>query len=72
MKDYKNMEEVMKSNSRVEALMKKFCYYKYDSKIDQQTILFADLLNNINNNFYQKCFTVVEEIKSFFEIFSTM
>ena len=66
------MEEVMKSNSRVESLMKKFSYYKYDSKTDKPTIVFQELLKNFNDNFYRKCFKVIDEINSFLEIITTL
>ena len=66
------MEEVMKSNSRVESLMKKFSYYKYDSKTDKPTIVFQELLKNFNDNFYMKCFKVIDEINSFLEIITTL
>ena len=66
------MEEVMKSNSRVESLMKKFSYYKYDSKTDKPTIVFQELLKNFNDNFYRKFFKVIDEINSFLEIITTL
>ena len=62
----------MKSNSRIEALMKKFSYYKNDPKEIKPTIVFEELYNNKNEEFYNKCSKLIEIVKSFLDIFSLM
>lgn len=62
----------MKSNSRIEALMKKFAYYKDNPKEINPTIVFEELYNNKNEEFYNKCSKVIEIVKSFLDIFALM
>jgi hypothetical protein len=71
-KDYKNVKEVMKSNSKVEQLMKKFSYYKKETNLQKSTIIFDDLLENFNADFYLKCENIVESLKSFLDIFTAL
>ena len=61
----------MKSNSKIEDLMKKFNYLKNDEKKKNEYV-FDDLLANENADYYEKCGKIIEELKSFFEIFSSM
>ena len=71
-KDYKNIEDIMKSNSRIEALMKKFSYIKTDLKDVIPSLIFENLLCNNNDDFYEKCSKAIELVKSFLDIFSSM
>ena len=62
----------MKNDYRIKSLMKKFAYFKDDPKQENLLYLFEDLSNNKNEDFYEKCLKLIEIIKSFLDIFSSM
>lgn len=71
-KDYKSVQEIMKSNPTVKVLMQKFSYFREDKKTMAPLIVFEDLLENINQDFYEKCQSLIENVKSFFDMFNTL
>ncbi len=66
LKDYKNLDEFIKSNSRVETMMTKFQYLKYALQKHKKTYTFEEFEVD-NKDFYEKCSKLIYEVKSFFE-----
>jgi hypothetical protein len=71
-KNYKNVEEIMKNDSRIQTLMKKYSFIKEDRKQDKPSFLLDNLANNNNEDFYEKCSNIIEIIKAFLDLLSSM
>ena len=65
-KHYKNLDDLIKNNSKVEALMNKFQYMNYSYQKEIKTYSFHE--NNVDNrDFFDKCSKLIYEVKSFFD-----
>ena len=66
----KNINDFIKSNSKVENTFKKFL--NFSKKVDDEKIFDYDHLQSQNNkDFYMKCERLINIIKSFFEFFTS-
>ena len=63
-KNYKNIDDLIKSNSKIEHFIKKF-ELKLFREPEEPTYIFD--LKNSNKEFYKKCNNLVDEIRSFIQ-----
>ncbi len=52
--------------------MKKYSFIKEDRKQDKPSFLLDNLANNNNEDFYEKCSNIIEIIKAFLDLLSSM
>lgn len=65
-KHYKNLDDLIKSNSKVEALMNKFQCMNYNYQKESKMYSF-DNKNVDNRDFFEKCSKLIYEVKSFLD-----
>ena len=64
-KNYKNISEIIKSNSRIEASLKKF--NSLNAKPEKEENKYEFEINYNNKGFMKKCENLIQEISSFLD-----